>query len=88
MASPDDDRVLAQRERARVIAAALQRWGTIGYAIAVVGFVAAAIASFPGWSIPVIVTALVIGSILLAPGIVLGFGVRAAEREDREQGRS
>jgi hypothetical protein len=78
-----DDPVLARRERARVLASLLQRWGTVAYAIAVVAFVAAAIGGYPGWSVPLVVTALVIGSALLAPGIVLGFGVRAAEREDR-----
>jgi hypothetical protein len=29
----------------------------------------------------------VLGSLVLAPAIVLGYAVRAAERDDREQGR-
>ena len=33
-----------------------------------------------------ITVCLVVGSILLAPAIVLGYAVKAAEREDRERG--
>jgi hypothetical protein len=33
------------------------------------------------------VSCLVVGSAVLAPAIILGFAVRAAEREDREAGR-
>jgi hypothetical protein len=34
----------------------------------------------------VIVAALVLGSITLLPAIILGYAVKAAEREDRERG--
>jgi hypothetical protein len=34
----------------------------------------------------VIVAALLIGSVVLAPAIVFGYAVKAAEREDRERG--
>ena len=37
---------------------------------------------------PGIVTSLVVGSIVLAPAIVFGYAVKAAERDDREQGRT
>jgi hypothetical protein len=33
------------------------------------------------------VASLVVGSLILAPAIVFGYAVKAAEREDREQGR-
>jgi len=33
-----------------------------------------------------VITCLVIGSLLLAPSIVLGYAVKAAERDDRERG--
>jgi hypothetical protein len=36
--------------------------------------------------VTIVVATLVIGSILLAPSIVLGYAVKAAEREDRERG--
>ena len=34
-----------------------------------------------------IIGALIVGTILLAPAIVLGYAVKAAERDDREHGR-
>jgi hypothetical protein len=40
----------------------------------------------PGW-VTVIVVSMLIGSAFLAPAIVAGYAVKAAEREDREQGR-
>jgi hypothetical protein len=35
----------------------------------------------------IVVTALIVGSLFLAPAIVAGYGVKAADREDRELGR-
>ena len=35
---------------------------------------------------PPVVTTLLIGSALLLPSIILGYAVKAAEREDRERG--
>jgi hypothetical protein len=81
------DPVLARRERARSLANVLQRGGYALYAVAIVAFVAAAIADFPAGLVTVVVVGLVAGSVLLAPGIVIGFGVRAADRDDREHGR-
>ena len=37
--------------------------------------------------VTVTVASLVIGSIILAPAIVFGYGVKAAIRDDREHGR-
>ena len=33
----------------------------------------------------IVLVALGLGSVLLAPGIVIGYAVKAAEREDRER---
>jgi hypothetical protein len=33
-----------------------------------------------------VIGSLIVGSILLAPAIVLGYAVKAAERDDRERG--
>ena len=41
---------------------------------------------FDGWVGPTIVGCLVAGSLVLAPAIVFGYAVKAAEREDRERG--
>ena len=40
-----------------------------------------------GWSAPRSSGCLVVGSLVLAPAIVFGYAVKAAEREDRERGR-
>ena len=42
--------------------------------------------SFNGLVSGVVIGSLVIGSILLAPAIVLGYGIKAAERDDRARG--
>ena len=51
-------------------------------ALAVVVFVIGASIGFPGWSVVVTVTALVVSICVLPVPIVLGYGLRAAERED------
>jgi hypothetical protein len=59
----------------------------IGYgllAVAMLAFVAAAIADFPSALLTVTVVALVGACLVLPAPIVLGYGLRAAEREDRE----
>jgi hypothetical protein len=59
-------------------------YGLFGFAIALffvgfaVGFSAAIVTS--------IIAALLVGSLVLAPAIVFGYAVKAAEREDRERG--
>jgi hypothetical protein len=50
----------------------------------VVAFVVAAIAGFPNAIVTVTVVALVAACVVLPVPIVLGYGLRAAEREDRE----
>ncbi|HEV8296296.1 MAG TPA: hypothetical protein VGQ20_03335 [Acidimicrobiales bacterium] len=64
-----------------------QRVGYALFGLAVVAFVLGFIVGFsPAW-VTVIVGSMVVGSILLAPAIVLGYAVKAAERDDREHGR-
>ena len=50
------------------------------------GFVIGFVVGFEGAFVAVIVTCLIVGSAVLAPAIVLGYAVKAAEREDRERG--
>jgi ABC-type Na+ efflux pump permease subunit len=56
----------------------------LGVALAV--FVVGAATSFTPVVVALVVGALAVGSVLLLPAIVVGYGVRAAEREDREGG--
>lgn len=77
------------RARRRQIARWTQRANRLGYlcfGIAIVAFVLAFVGDFSGTMSAIIVTALVVGTILLAPAIVLGYAVKAAERDDRERG--
>ena len=55
--------------------------------VALVVFMVGALArEFTPLIVTVVVTALVVGSVLLLPAIVIGYGVSAAEREDRTPG--
>jgi hypothetical protein len=76
------DPVLARRARLARLARDGQRGGAIGFAVAVVAFVAGAVTEFTSALVTVVIAALVVGSVLLAPAIILGYAVRAAERED------
>jgi hypothetical protein len=44
------------------------------------------ITNFAGAIVTTTIVALIVGSFLLAPAIVTGYAVKAAEREDRENG--
>jgi hypothetical protein len=81
MAAGDVD---ARRARMARLASLGQRLGYGLFGLALVGFVVAVVAGFPGPVVSVVIVALVTGSVVLAPAIVLGYGVKAAEREDRE----
>ena len=86
MGEPQDP-VLARRER---IASLVQVGKRVGYglfAVAVVLFFVGFFTEFRSWMVTVIVWAIVVGSIVLAPAIVFGYGVKAAIRDDREHGR-
>ncbi len=74
--------------------AVVRRWAKLGKRIgyllflaSIVLFVIGFVGRFSDTLVTMIVTCLVAGSVLLAPTIVLGYGVNAAEREDRAAGR-
>lgn len=83
---PDTDPVLAQRARYRRLADLGQRIGYLLYALAIVLFVVGFVIGFFGPVVPLIVGAMAVGSVFLLPAIITGYAVKAAEREDREQG--
>jgi hypothetical protein len=85
--APESDPVLARRALVARLALLGQRVGYLLYGAAVVLFVVGFIVGFTPAVVAVIVTAMIIGSALLAPAIVAGYAVKAAAREDREQGR-
>jgi hypothetical protein len=79
-----DDPVLARRRRIARWAEVGQRAGYLLYGVALVLFVAAMVLDLPGALVVGVIVAMAVGSVLLAPAIVVGYGVRAADREDRE----
>ena len=62
------------------------RIGYLLYAVCVSCFVIAFAIGFSGPIVTFITATLIAGSVLLAPTIVIGYAVKAAEREDRENG--
>lgn len=77
------DPVLERRERIRRWSELGRRVGYGSFALAVVLFVVAFVAQFPGWLVSLVIGALVVGSLTLPPAIVFGYGVKAADAEDR-----
>jgi hypothetical protein len=83
---PSADPVRERRARIARLVAVGQRVGYSLFGIAIVAFVIGFAAGFDGVVGPLITGCIVIGSIVLAPAIVFGYGVKAAERDDRARG--
>jgi hypothetical protein len=87
VSDPEPDPVLARRARIARLTELGQRVGYALFGLAIVVFVIGFVAGYSDFLVAVIVTSLVVGSVVLAPAIVFGYAVKAAEREDRELGR-
>ena len=77
----------------RVRRALIARWSLVAnrvgyllFSVAVALFALAFVVGFTGPLVVAILTAMIVGSLLLAPSIVIGYAVKAAEREDRARG--
>jgi NADH:ubiquinone oxidoreductase subunit 6 (subunit J) len=81
---PDHDPVVERRARIARGVSVAKRIGYFLLLLAVVAFVVAVVAGFPSWSVVVTIVALVGACVVLPVPIILGYGVRAAEREDRD----
>ncbi len=79
---PPVDPVLERRERIRRLTTIGQRLGYLLFALAVAVFVFGLITGFTDGVVQVITGAIVVGSIVLAPSIVLAYAVKAADKED------
>ncbi|MFP5318387.1 MAG: hypothetical protein ACLGI2_08835 [Acidimicrobiia bacterium] len=79
------DPVRARRRQIGALAALAKRAGYLCFGVAVIAFVAAAMAQFPSPLVTVVVASMAVGSVLLAPAIVVAYGVQKAEREDPVQ---
>jgi uncharacterized membrane protein len=80
------DPVLVRRRQMARLAALGKRIGYGCLLLSVVAFFVGLVAGY-GVAGPVVIGAWVVCTFTLAPAIVLGYAVRAAEREDRELGR-
>lgn len=80
------DPVRARRQKIAKYTLLANRVGYLFYALAIATFIIGFAISFNAAVSAIVIGSLVIGSILLAPAIVLGYAVKAAEREDRERG--
>ena len=77
------DPVLARRDRIRKLCELGSKVGYSCFGAAMLLLVVAFIADFPSWIVTVIIAAMVLGSVTLLPAIVFGYGVKAADAEDR-----
>ena len=82
-----NDPVRVRRAQIARVASLSQRIGYLLFAVAVVIFFIGFFAGFTGGLVTSIVVLMAIGSALLAPAIVAGYAVKAAERDDLEHGR-
>jgi membrane-bound ClpP family serine protease len=80
------DPVRTRRAQVARWTALANRAGYLLLTLAVVLFFVALAVGFSGTMATLVVAALVAACVLLAPSIVLGYAVKAAEREDRERG--
>jgi hypothetical protein len=81
------DPVAERRARIARYVKVAQRFGYACLVLAMVVFVVGLASDFPTWSVDLTVAALVAAIVVLPVPIVLGYGVRAAEREERGGGR-
>jgi anaerobic C4-dicarboxylate transporter len=79
----EPDPILERRARIRRLASLGQRVGYAAMGLAVLVFAVGAATGFPSWTVVVTVAALVVSIAVLPVPIVLSYGIRAAEREDR-----
>ena len=77
------DPVLAKRARIATAVSIGQRVGYGLFAVAIIAFAIGALSHFTPVLVRIVVGALLVGSVVLAPAIVAGYAVKAADREDR-----
>lgn len=78
-----DDPVIIRRERIKRLCDLGSRIGYGCFGLAVVLFFVALMTGFPAPLVMVVVAAMAVGSVVLLPAIILGYGVKAADAEDR-----
>ncbi len=79
---PENDPVRRRRKLIAVWTRRANRFGYLFFLLAMVLFIIAFTTDFSETFATLITVSLVIGSVLLAPAIVLGYAIKAAEKED------
>jgi hypothetical protein len=80
----NEDPVLARRARIARAAALGKRLDYLALGVSIIAFVAGVLTDFARWTVIVSTTGLILACLILPVPIVLGYGVRAAAREERE----
>jgi hypothetical protein len=80
------DPVRARREQIARWTQLANRVGSLCFAVAIATYALTFAVGFTAAMSAIIVGAVIVGTVLLAPAIVLGYAVKAAERDDRERG--
>ncbi len=83
---PHDDPVMVRRRRIAALVKIGKRVGYTALLTAIVVYFVALATDFAPWTVDVIVVCLVVSIIVLPAPIVFGYGIKAAEREERGGG--
>jgi hypothetical protein len=86
MSTPADDPVRARRAQFARWTLLANRVGYLLLALAVALFFIALVVGFNATMATLVVATMLLSFVLLAPSIVLGYAVKAADRDDRERG--
>lgn len=81
--STTDDPVLARRARISLVVSMGKRIGYGLFGLAIVLFFVGFATSWSVGLTTAIIVSLLVGSVILAPAIIFGYGLRAAERADQ-----
>ena len=87
MTADPGDPVLARRARFARWSAAGLRLGYLFIAVAMVSFIVGFAADFPQVAVDISIVGLIGACVVLPPSMIIGYAVKAAEREDRKSGR-
>ena len=77
------DSVLVRRAQITKLVGMGKRIGYGLYLVAIVGFVLAFVQGQSDTWVFIVIVSMLVGSVFLLPAIIFGYGVKAAEREER-----
>lgn len=80
-----DDPVLRRRRQMATMVSLAKRLGYLALVVALVVFFWAMLTEFDSVRATIIIVCLIVMCVVLAPAIVVGYAIKAADREDREQ---